>query len=331
MLLALELLAHGFLLMTMQEWDASRSAVRILEARIAAESAVFEVVGTLPSTTVLELPVWGTAPETSGSAAGASYRGRLRRLSREYWVAEGWGRGRGTMWEAREGRLLWALDPAARIGSFSGVVEVVGAGPRVVGGRVDGVFVREDCGEWTAALDSVLGGWLPPVSSAPPVGPGGPAFGRLSIEAILAEIPVRVSGVGHPGPADRDGVCVVDEPWNWGDPQSPPGPCSAHLPSRGAVGDLRVEGGAGQGLLVVAGDLELVGVTFRGLVVASGEVRLGAGARVHGLIQSGAGLVVEAGSRVTGSACAALQALASSPPSLRSLHLVRSRGWLPFF
>ena len=211
------------------------------------------------------------------------------------------------------------------------MVEMVGPGPRLVGDRVGGVSALEDCGERTAVLDSVMGARLPPMGSSSVPEPNGPAFGRLTLEAVLDQIPVHVSGVGEARPLDEYGHCLADEPWNWGDPRSPPGPCSAHVAARAATGDLRVEGGVGQGLLVVAGDLDLVGVTLRGLVVVGGEVRLRAGATVEGLIQTGGGLVVEEGSRVKGSPCRALEALSSSPTSIRSFHLVRSRGWLPFF
>lgn len=327
LLVALQLLAHGVLLMASQEWAASAAGRLLLEARVAAESAALSVADALPSDVLGRIPAWGSEQAPSGAAGDMSTRGAILRLSREFWVAEGWARARDATWEGRESRLLWGLDPVERIGSFSAVVEVGRMG-RVSAGAIRPALSGEECGEWTTALDSIARGTLPSVGSR--VGGGlGPAFGRLRLAQVLADIPGHVVGDGSAEPKQLDDSCGRDDPGIWGAGEANPGPCGGGWPTRGATGDVRVEGGVGQGLLVVAGDLEFAGTAFRGLVVAGGEARILGGARVEGLIQAGAGVVVDAASQVLGSRCQALRALAGAPPSIRRLRVVRSRGWLP--
>lgn len=75
-------------------------------------------------------------------------------------------------------------------------------------------------------------------------------------------------------------------------------------------GDLVVEGGQGQGIVVVQGDLTLTDSTrFYGLLLAGGTLRLENGAEVTGLVRAGGGADLASGTRIEGSACWALLAL----------------------
>jgi hypothetical protein len=78
-------------------------------------------------------------------------------------------------------------------------------------------------------------------------------------------------------PVVRATACATDRPDNWGDPDRA-GACSTWLPIVHAAGDLAVDGGAGQGVLLVDGDLAIGGgFRFTGAVIVAGTVDIGAG------------------------------------------------------
>lgn len=97
------------------------------------------------------------------------------------------------------------------------------------------------------------------------------------------------------GSPDGGPICDVRREDNWGDP-SGGGPCGDYRPIVHAMGDLHIEDGRGQGVLLVDGDLFVGGdVEFHGLVVVVGTLNTtGPGNRFVGrVLVQGAG---EAGS-----------------------------------
>ena len=102
--------------------------------------------------------------------------------------------------------------------------------------------------------------------------------------SVLAALRARPSIILAPGatvraiqPTVRDGACLTERSDNWGDPDRA-GPCALWLPVIHARGDLTIDGGAGQGLLLVDGDLMIAGgFRFVGAVVVAGAVRIGPG------------------------------------------------------
>jgi len=326
-LLALELLAHGVLLMATRQLAASRADVGILRARASARGAVTGLPLAVAAPSLDATPV-GAGPEgTAAGSGGISVRWRLRRLTREAWMGEARARVPPGGWELREARLFWRLDPAGRVASFSAAAEAVDPRLAEIVGAVRGLEGPEPCGEWTAVLDTLFPAGLPALArltgEAATLGPLGP----LPWEAVLAAIPVSVEGRGTPEPLDSAGVCL-DGPWNWGDVE-PEAPCTDVLAWRGASGSLTVEGGSGQGVLIVRGDVELVGTRYRGVILAGGDVRLGSGASVEGLVRTLGAVQVDATSSLLGSACSALRAMGAVPDALRGLELLEDAGWLP--
>jgi hypothetical protein len=62
---------------------------------------------------------------------------------------------------------------------------------------------------------------------------------------------------------------------NWGDPGVPTSPCAARTPIVYAAGDLTIDGGLGQGALLVDGHLLIAGpFTFSGQIVARGGIEM---------------------------------------------------------
>ena len=316
-MMAITAVAHGLLLLARFEYLAARAGVDQLAARLAAEAAVSTAFGLEARPGRASTPLWQSTDSASGTLLDARYTRSIRRLSREVWLAEGWGQ-RGLVAPETAARPLWILDPVARVAAM-GAVLVHGEGSIVrVDGTVDGSRVNESltpeqpdvCEAWNAALDSLIpGGVLPPTASEPPDMVS--ALGALNIDSLRARIQVRVAEIGTPAPQERGGLCITEDVWNWGDPDRPNDPCGHHFVTIFAEGDLATVGGAGQGLLVVTGDADLLDTRFNGLVIVGGRLTLRGVATVRGLVRAVGGASVGTGASIIGSACWAAAALES--------------------
>ena len=137
-----------------------------------------------------------------------------------------------------------------------------------------------------------------------------PGLGDLDFDALVRLAEARIDSGGAPAPMERFGECVAGEPWNWGDPDRPYRPCGGYLPVRRALGDLLVEGGVGQGILLVDGDLTLAGgARYYGLILATGRLHLRDRAELTGYAVAVGGVTVETSARIVGSACWAIRVL----------------------
>lgn len=344
LLLALALLAQGALLMTREELAVSRAGADLLRARAAAEGGVADVIRGGGAVLADTVGLHRRQTLASGAFNGVRYRVTGRRLSREVWLLEGRGAARPDRWVAREAWPVWSMDAAARIASFSGVVEV-GQGTPLVG--VSSIRVRDPhvtdprpdpvaCATWRRVRDSLaLGGELPPVaavalvdtSGAAGAGHGGePSLGMLEADELLAAATRSPRGVGTPGPSAGEAGCPDTEAWSWGDPDAPPGApggCREVLPLVGSDGSLTVRGGVGEGVLVVAGDLTLTkGARFYGLVLAGGVLTLSSNARLVGLARAAGGVSVSPDAEVDASRCWAFEALAANRVLLARPHVL---------
>lgn len=329
-MLALVALGHGALASSLGELAASRAVARQLELRAAADAAVSLALrerggAWMDSVAVGDARSLGTL--TLGRTEAAS---TLRRLAAESWLAEGRGR-LGPRAAARSARLAWALDPLTRIVTLEGALTV---GPNaIVAGlgavdasdptRIDPPQAVADCAPWLLDLVTRYAtSPLAPVSLSVDTA-GGPSLGLLDFDALLAAASDTVSGVGTPAPVESMGLCVTGAAWGWGDPGGPGQPCGPHLPLRASLGDLTVQGGAGQGMLVVDGDLTLTAsARYYGLVVLRGALRLEGGSSLDGLALARGGADVGAGSRLVASACWAVRALAAQRQELGGFRAV---------
>ena len=71
-----------------------------------------------------------------------------------------------------------------------------------------------------------------------------------------------------------------------------------------------VDGGQGQGVLLVVGDATFEGeARYYGLVIVAGELTVRGGSEIHGLVQARGSVFITKDSAIEGSACAALVAL----------------------
>lgn len=311
LLLTATALAHGTLLVARAELSAARAYADALGDASALQLRMDEVLDARFAPDLARLPVWGVAavPELT---AGASLPLLLRRLGPESWWLERAGVGGPPRRIGTPGLLLWWLDPATHIGSLGAVVTVGRDAPV----RIDGTIERSGFGRTDPPLDpsiceveigTAFAGVMPDAVAAHEL----PSrLGLLRFEELLAGTSIAVAGTGAPLASEWAGTCSTQEPWNWGDPERPAGPCGSHIAVRRAADTLHVTGGSGQAMLVVDGDLRLSGdARLHGMVVASGVVTLDDQSELHGMAVAEGGLVVGAGATVRGSACWAARAL----------------------
>jgi hypothetical protein len=134
-------------------------------------------------------------------------------------------------------------------------------------------------------------------------------FGHFDWSALVGvantSLTVRVTGASPPASGEE---CDTTLPQNWGEPnRSSGGPCTGYYPVIHAPSDLVIDGGRGQGVLVVEGNLMIQGgFEFTGVVLVRGAVIGGAG-----------------GGRITGTMAIAGQG--ATPSSLEGISIEFSR------
>ena len=207
--------------------------------------------------------------------------------------------------------------------------------------RQVGKIVRLDVGDPTALAALLTTGPLdvsesggvdgadrsPALWDCPAPGPAVPATAALDTSAVLrfghfdwgALVQAANSRVGGwvIGVAPRAGgeECDTAQPLNWGEPHKASGSaCNAYYPVIHAPSDLVVDGGRGQGLMVVDGNLTVRGgFEFFGAVLVRGALLGGpGGARVTGSVAiagEGATASTLEGITIDFSRCAARKAL----------------------
>jgi hypothetical protein len=135
-------------------------------------------------------------------------------------------------------------------------------------------------------------------------------------------------------PNAAGGVCVASTiPANWGEPNhaTPASPCETYFPVIHALGNLTVNTGRGQGILLVDGDLTFSGnFQFTGAVVVRGALKMsGTGNKVVGATMA-ATVAVDDNVSITGntsvqySSCALRAALSANAYPKAA----RGRGWV---
>jgi hypothetical protein len=151
-------------------------------------------------------------------------------------------------------------------------------------------------------------------------------LGTITTWELVALADHRVSGVvSAVGPFQSGPRCDRDIPTNWGDPLRVGLACSRYFPVIAAAAGARVEGGAGQGILIGLGRLELAGdFEFRGVVLARGPVLLRDRARILGTLLATDSVGLEDAAMVARSHCTAeLARRGAGRPNRRA-----TRGWI---
>jgi hypothetical protein len=331
-LLAVAVAAEAELTMSVLAVSAARAD--LARAQLAAEAAVRVAGFSWRADAGRGLPLLGerqvgTVPDLDGRAAGWA---SVRRLGGDAYLLLGEGRA-GTA-RARAAALVRVLSVRSFLPPFPAAL--TGASVRL--GENEGAEVMPVTAPpppWAAAacdpgaadtLAAVFGPGPRQEIASEPSGPAPEGLGPLSWDR-LADWADRVeTGSVRPGPTVRDGACERAAAGNWGAPEAPASPCAGYFPLVYAPGDLRVEGGAGQGVLVVRGDLTLAeGARFYGPVLVGGTVRAEQGTAIWGAVHARS---AKWDGAVHYCACALLRGLSSAPALARPLRL-GSRLWLP--
>ena len=154
-----------------------------------------------------------------------------------------------------------------------------------------------------------------------------PSLGLLGHDALLSGADLRITGRVSPAPIRVLGGCDVSRPDNWGSPLNRTHPCSSHTPVVASEGPIVVDGGQGQGVLLVVGDATFEGdARYYGLVIVAGELTVRGGSEIHGLVQARGSVFITEDSAIEGSACAALVALEAAT-GLRGLSSLPEGAW----
>lgn len=280
-------LAHGLLVSAESAYTASRARARVLGLDALATGAIEAAIRRGHVPWMDTVPIAAARDSTEQTPGGLMTTTTWRHLDREGWLLEASATGDGGP-SVGSRRLVWIYDPAHRIAALPGVVSTAEGAP-------------------VTALGAIV------ADTALPLGiVGAPALGLLDLERLLAAGD-SVGPVGAPRPSESGGVCDATDHWNWGDPARPYRPCGSYFAVVASPTSLTLEGGQGQGLLVVDGDLLLRGgAALFGLVIASGRVDVVEGSRIEGRMIAYGGIAVESGSTVVGSAVWAELALVSA-------------------
>ena len=139
------------------------------------------------------------------------------------------------------------------------------------------------------------------------------------------------------GPSfNGDGSCNTGDVENWGDPLNPGSTCGSHFPIIYAPGDLILNGGAGQGILLVEGDLSVQGqFEFYGILIVRGSMKTqgGSAGAIHfrgAVMAANVDLEdnqVAGNAQIQYSSCVIQRVETSAGVGAQ----LRSRGWLQLF
>lgn len=182
----------------------------------------------------------------------------------------------------------------------------------------------------------------PPILTTPSAGDtntyfnyGGMNYWSLAATASL----VYPGGTNLNGvsPITAGGVCSTSAiPANWGDPNHvvPASPCETYFPVIHVQGNLKVNNGRGQGILLVDGDMVAAGgFLFTGVVIVRGGLKVsGSGNTIVGAVMAASASVddyvgLSGSTSVQYSSCALIAALSANAYPKAA----RQRGWVDVF
>ena len=257
---------------------AGLATIALQKAMGDAERATLAPLGAWDVAAYNSMPVGATLGHRG---PGGKLLATVRRLSPALFELIGTGFTTGESGVQRAGLLAHLPSPLEILPG-----PLITAGSRVVD---PGARIRAGDGSSSAEMCAAGAGGFSPSLDAPADETGPNRFEVIPAWVLLANKgvpPGRYVGIrpSHSGPA-----CHLQDIRNWGAPDARGSPCYHHRPVILVRGDLEVDGGVGQGVLIVEGDVLLGGgFTFAGLLLVGGDLRIrGQGTRVVGAVQVG--------------------------------------------
>lgn len=347
-LLAVTAVGHTLLTLTMSELSVAEARWALLTRRLAAEAGMASVSMDAAAVELAATDRWvsfgaGRVPPR------ALFERTALRLSRELLLVRSEGSMEGSPGVYGRVGMFWGMDPVARVAAARAVVETEGYVTRDVSSGVSvaeivgdpAPWVRTTCDPYREDLDTLSLKALPTSAtlvedarvetgqsgSAQSTDPPLPSLGLLGHAALLEGADLRTSGRVSPAPVTALGGCDVSVSDNWGSPLDLSHPCYSYAPVVASEGSLVMDGGQGQGVLLLVGDATFEGrAQYYGLVIVAGELTVRGGSEIHGLVRARGSVYVSEGSVINGSACAALVAL-DAAIGLQGLFSVPGGAW----
>ena len=346
LLMAVTATGHSLLVLSRAELSVAVAHWTALTRRLAAEGGVRVGARGIPRAGTIPADTW--SPVAEGRVPPrARYSTTALRLSPEIVLVRSEGRSDPLPGAHAVLGTYWGMDPEARVGAATAVVEsggdvILSGGSRIDAGRIRSAptpWPESRCAEYRPGLDTLFR--VPPPPWADLAGPALgsdpeprvedlelPSLGLLDHGALLDGASLRASGLVSPTPRGVGGGCDRASALNWGAPLNPLDPCASYRPVVVSEGSLTMEGGVGQGLLLVVGDAVVSsGANYYGMVLVAGDLSVRSGARINGLLRVTGSVRLEGGSSISGSACAALAALESAH-ALQGLIALPEGFWL---
>ena len=347
------------------EQQSGRNTIMAAQAAEAAEAGLGAAVADQTATALLDMPIdadlgGGIDLGTYTVSAQASASRRINRLTENLFLV----RSLGTRNNAGGGQL------AAR--TIGQLIRLVQADIEVKAGLTALGDVTITGGAEVTGIDGVPSTWVDPAVSCPPLEDvTGVRYndGKLTISgsgAIAGEPDSTVDAtlnssemketfdklkalatliVSNPNPPDIVPAytasipprCDTDVESNWGEPLLPTDPCFDYFPIIYHSGNLKLQGGRGQGILLVEGDLTASGgVVFYGPVFVTGTLSTsgnsGQGAKFFGGVIAGNVALddlskLSGGALVSYSSCAIHRALQNSA----TVGTLAERSWVQLY
>ncbi|MCH6547083.1 MAG: hypothetical protein IH798_01440 [Gemmatimonadetes bacterium] len=297
-----------------------------------------------------ESPISGTAPQGAGT-----YAGNIQRLSQELFFLDVTGTSARGLSRQRLGTFvkltpltveieasLTTRGPVRRAGNgqISGT-DLPPAGWTACVGTDDEAGIRVPAGGMVddGGCPSCIDG-DPPIQVDPSIDDDTFFdFGDLDWNALTAMATKTGFTLNNPavGPTfGAGGECNFGDPENWGDPLNPGSTCGNYFPIIYAPGNLRLNVGVGQGILLIEGDLIVNGTfEFYGIVIVRGSMTTqgGGAGSIHfrgGVMAANVNLddnKIAGNAQIQYSSCAVTQAQTAAGIGSQ----LRSRGWLQLF
>jgi hypothetical protein len=347
------------------EQQSGRNTIMAAQAAEAAEAGLGAAVAAQVATTLLDMPVdanlgGGIDLGTYVVSPQASASRRINRLTENVFLV----RSLGTRNNAVGGQL------AAR--TIGQLIRLVQADLAVKAGLTALGDVTITGGAEVTGIDGVPPTWVDPSVSCPPLGDvtgvryndgtltisgSGAVAGEpdSTIDATLNSSEMKETFdrlkalatliVSNPNPPDLQPAytasvpprCDTDVESNWGEPILPTDPCFDYFPIIYHNGSLKLQGGRGQGILLVEGDLTASGgVVFYGPVFVTGTLSTsgnsGQGAKFFGGVIAGNVALddlskLSGGALVSYSSCAIHRALQNSA----TVGTLAERSWVQLY
>jgi len=275
---------------------------------------------------------------------GDGWEGRVRRLNEGLVLIDA--TGIDSLARVRLGRLVQARPlvalPAAALAARGPVALGAGSAIRGTGSSPSptcppdsGSIGLITTGAVTLSDDAAISGSPPVVTLTSGLDSAREALYQRAYAALAEQATIVLPPGGWaPHPTVSGGRCDVATLDNWGDPLIETGPCSSYWPIVHVTGDAQLQGGEGEGILLVDGDLDASGVNnFSGVLIVRGRLKGGSGGgilNVEGSVVAatvGPPLGAIIGLTVAYSKCFVQMALATSGAFLP----VPSRSWKQLF